>query len=275
MRYTEKEYDFIFDSVYDFIRVLFSTTFLAPFRFFNEMSKKIILLGKKGIKDILNTAVIIASLLLAGEFGYQILFTKLSLFSGSVPLVSIAIALVGVFIINKKVDDFDIEELDIFEECENSEESKPILNMEKPLEGIMEKPIIEQEEIIPNEKPSEQGVNKLMDKYDSIMEDSDTIDDDLDLVSMLNNISMEDMSDSNKILEAVKNPINEDGLMEAYSSNTMELSGDSYYDDVAKFEKYESIFSEEVDSDIVNQLNDFDLDDGYDRLSDFFNNDEE
>lgn len=274
MRYTEKEYDFVFDSVYDFIRVLFSTTFLAPFRFFNEMSKKIILLGKKGIKDILNTAVIIASLLLAGEFGYQILFTKLSLFSGSVPLISIALALIGVFIINQRVDNFDIEELDIFEECEDKEESKPILNMEKPLEGIVEKPIIEQEEIVPNEKPSEQGLNKLMDKYDSIMDDSEPIDDNLDIVSMLNNLTMEDMDDSNKILEAVKNPINEDGLMEAYSANTMELSGDNYYDDLEKFEKYENIISEEVENDLINQINDFNLEDGYDRISDFFNDDE-
>ncbi|WP_304427987.1 hypothetical protein [uncultured Clostridium sp.] len=267
MRYTEKEYDFIFDSVYDFVRVLFSTTFLAPFRFFNEMSKKIILLGKKGIKDILNTAVIISALLLAGEFGYQILFTKLSLLKGSVPLISIAIALVGVFFLNKKVDDFDIEELDIFEECEAEEKVENILNMEKPLEDIVEKPIIENEEITTKEKSSD-----IMDRYDNIMND-DIIDDDTDLIAMLNNIDVSEINNSEKILDTIKNPVNEDGLSQAYSYNTQQLSGDNYDEDLAKYAEYDGIISEDINNSLKEQVEKFDVSDAYNSIPDFFDDD--
>lgn len=243
MRYTEKEYDFKFDSVYDFIRILFSTTFLAPFRFFNEMSKKIIFLGKKSIKEILNTAVIIAALLLAGEFGYQLLISKLSLLGGNVPLLAVALALLGVFGLSFKVDDFDLEELDIFEECEVVE-PKPIVqevaevqsNINNPVENIVEKPIMES---IPQEEspvepvtlnsPVAGDINEKLRKYDSIMEDT-AVTDDVDDILDLFDINPDD------ILDNVSNPLDEASLTETFANNTKELLGDNYEEEKEKFD---------------------------------------
>ena len=243
MRYTEKEYDFKFDSVYDFIRILFSTTFLAPFRFFNEMSKKIIFLGKKSVKEILNTAVIIAALLLAGEFGYQLLIGKLSLLSGNVPLIAVALALLGVFGLSFKVDDFDLEELDIFEECE-AVEHKPIVeevvevqpNTSNPVEGVVEKPIVNstQQEESPVEpvtlnRPVTGDINEKLRKYDSIMDDevaTGDVDDILDLFDI----------NPDDILDSVSSPLDEASLTETFANNTKELLGDSYEEEKEKFD---------------------------------------
>ena len=243
MRYTEKEYDFKFDNVYDFIRILFSTTFLAPFRFFNEMSKKIIFLGKKSVKEILNTAVIIAALLLAGEFGYQLLISKLSLLGGNVPLLAVALALLGVFGLSFKVDDFDLEELDIFEECEVVE-PKPIVeevaevqsNINNPVENIVEKPIMEP---IPQEEspvepvtlnsPVAGNINEKLRKYDSIMEDT-AVTDDVDDILDLFDINPDD------ILDNVSNPLDEASLTETFANNTKELLGDNYEEEKEKFD---------------------------------------
>lgn len=243
MRYTEKEYDFKFDSVYDFIRILFSTTFLAPFRFFNEMSKKIIFLGKKSVKEILNTAVIIAALLLAGEFGYQLLIGKLSLLSGNVPLIAVALALLGVFGLSFKVDDFDLEELDIFEECE-AVEHKPIVeevvevqpNTSNPVEEVVEKPIVNstQQEESPVEpvalNSSVTGdINEKLRKYDSIMDDevaTGDVDDMLDLFDI----------NPDDILDSVSSPLDEASLTETFANNTKELLGDSYEEEKEKFD---------------------------------------
>lgn len=243
MRYTEKEYDFKFDSVYDFIRILFSTTFLAPFRFFNEMSKKIIFLGKKSVKEILNTAVIIAALLLAGEFGYQLLIGKISLLSGNVPLIAVALALLGVFGLSFKVDDFNLEELDIFEECE-AVEPKPIVeevvevqqNTSNPVEEVVEKPIVHstpQEESpvepVTLNSPVTGNINEKLRKYDFIMDDevaTGDIDDMLDLFDI----------NPDDILDSVSSPLDEASLTETFANNTKELLGDSYEEEKEKFD---------------------------------------
>lgn len=243
MRYTEKEYDFKFDSVYDFIRILFSTTFLAPFRFFNEMSKKIIFLGKKSVKEILNTAVIIAALLLAGEFGYQLLIGKISLLSGNVPLIAVALALLGVFGLSFKVDDFNLEELDIFEECE-AVEPKPIVeevvevqpNTSNPVEEVVEKPIVNstpQEESpvepVTLNSPVTGNINEKLRKYDFIMDDevaTGDIDDMLDLFDI----------NPDDILDSVSSPLDEVSLTETFANNTKELLGDSYEEEKEKFD---------------------------------------
>lgn len=243
MRYTEKEYDFKFDSVYDFIRILFSTTFLAPFRFFNEMSKKIIFLGKKSVKEILNTAVIIAALLLAGEFGYQLLIGKISLLSGNVPLIAVALALLGVFGLSFKVDDFNLEELDIFEECE-AVEPKPIVeevvevqpNTSNPVEEVVEKPIVNstpQEESpvepVALNSPVTGNINEKLRKYDFIMDDevaTGDIDDMLDLFDI----------NPDDILDSVSSPLDEASLTETFANNTKELLGDSYEEEKEKFD---------------------------------------
>lgn len=243
MRYTEKEYDFKFDSVYDFIRILFSTTFLAPFRFFNEMSKKIIFLGKKSVKEILNTAVIIAALLLAGEFGYQLLIGKISLLSGNVPLIAVALALLGVFGLSFKVDDFNLEELDIFEECE-AVEPKPIVeevvevqpNTSNPVEEVVEKPIVNstpQEESpvepVTLNSPVTGNINEKLRKYDFIMDD-EVATGDIDDMLELFDINPDD------ILDSVSSPLDEASLTETFANNTKELLGDSYEEEKEKFD---------------------------------------
>lgn len=252
MRYTEKEYDFKFDSVYDFIRILFSTTFLAPFRFFNEMSKKIIFLGKNSVKEILNTAVIIAALLLAGELGYQLLIGKLSLLSGNVPLIAVVLALLGVFGLSFKVDDFNLEELDIFEECE-SVEPKPIVeevmevqpNTNNTVEEVVEEPIVNstpQEEspvkpvtlnnpveAVTLNSPVTGDINEKLRKYDFIMDDevaTGDVDDMLDLFDI----------NPDDILDSVSSPLDEASLTETFANNTKELLGDSYEEEKVKFD---------------------------------------
>ena len=48
MRYTES--DFTIDHIFDFIRLVFSSVFLAPFRFCNEYSKKLLFIDKEHIR---------------------------------------------------------------------------------------------------------------------------------------------------------------------------------------------------------------------------------
>ena len=141
------------------------------------------------------------------------------------------------------MDDFDLEELDIFEECEVVE-PKPIVqevaevksNINNPVENIVEKPIMEP---IPQEEspvepvtlnsPVAGDINEKLRKYDSIMEDT-AVTDDVDDILDLFDINPDD------ILDNVSNPLDEASLTETFANNTKELLGDNYEEEKEKFD---------------------------------------
>lgn len=256
MRYTEKKYDFKFDSPHDFVRILFCTTFLAPFRFFNEMSKKVLFLGKKSVKELVNTGIVIAGLLFAGEAGYQIFFTKLSLFNGHIPLLAVAISIVTLVLLNKFIDSVQLEDMDIFEETDEpvaikSEEPQPMSTInakeaEIPVVQVQDDitPITEEFMNTASEAVTEMPqlnpiVSERLKKYDNIMADEVASTD-----SILDEL-FED--DTNELYESMLNPINDIELSGDLSNNTKELLKENYTEEKIKFDDLVSQFDNDID----------------------------
>lgn len=98
MRYTEKKYDFYFDNFFDIIRVVFLFLFLSPFRLINEISKKVIYLGKELIEKILIGSIVMCSFLIVVSLIIQLFRNKLSILKGPIPIISglICLLLLGV-----------------------------------------------------------------------------------------------------------------------------------------------------------------------------------
>lgn len=103
MRYTEHE--FKIDHVFDFIRVFFSSIFLAPYRLLNEYSRKILLLDKKIIKHNMLCAIGFNLLFLAREV-YKI-FTCPYLQISDTYLVEMCISLVVIMVVFYLTSIFD------------------------------------------------------------------------------------------------------------------------------------------------------------------------
>ncbi len=103
MRYTEHE--FKIDHVFDFIRVFFSSIFLAPYRLLNEYSRKILLLDKKIIKYNMLCAIGFNLLFLAREV-YKI-FTCPYLQISDTYLVEMCISLVVIMVVFYLTSIFD------------------------------------------------------------------------------------------------------------------------------------------------------------------------
>lgn len=262
MRYTEKKYDFKFDSPYDFIRVLFCTTFLAPFRLINEITKKILFLGKNKVKDIVNTGMIIAISLFVGELGYQLIFSSLSVFKGKVPLVSILIALGVLFGLTKLVDTIQLEDMDIFEASTDEEsviektdispkdievpvsemESNDIENNDTPItEDYVEGNKIYNNEIL-NSKEFIDTLESRLSRYDEILQndDNDSKSEELN-EDALKDIFSEDSLDN---LEQLLDPIDIEELSNKIESNSKELLGDNFEPEKFKFDDLVSQYDE-------------------------------
>lgn len=103
MRYTEHE--FKIDHVFDFIRVFFSSIFLAPYRLLNEYSRKILLLDKKIIKYNMLCAIGFNLLFLAREV-YKI-FTCPYLQISDTYLVEMCISMVVIMVVFYLTSIFD------------------------------------------------------------------------------------------------------------------------------------------------------------------------
>lgn len=103
MRYTEHE--FKIDHVFDFIRIFFSSIFLAPYRLLNEYSRKILLLDKRIIKYNMLCAIGFNLLFLAREV-YKI-FTCAYLQISDTYLVEMCISLVAIMVVFYLTSIFD------------------------------------------------------------------------------------------------------------------------------------------------------------------------
>lgn len=103
MRYTENE--FKIDHIFDFIRIFFSSIFLAPYRLLNEYSKKILLLDKRIIKYNMLVAIGFNILFLAREI-YKIFTNPLLQISDSY-LIDICISLVIIMVVYYVTSIFD------------------------------------------------------------------------------------------------------------------------------------------------------------------------
>lgn len=103
MRYTENE--FKIDHIFDFIRIFFSSIFLAPYRLLNEYSKKILLLDKRIIKYNMLVAIGFNILFLAREL-YKIFTNPLLQISDSY-LIDICISLVIIMVVYYVTSIFD------------------------------------------------------------------------------------------------------------------------------------------------------------------------
>ena len=92
MRYTE--YEFKLDHVFDFIRLIFSSIFLSPFRLINEITKKIIYLPKELVVKIVKIAFVVDIVVFAGCIVDMVLDGKFNFIHGKLPLLSCIVALV-------------------------------------------------------------------------------------------------------------------------------------------------------------------------------------
>lgn len=86
MKYTEQE--FKFDHIFDFIRYLFSSIFLAPFRFTNELTRKLPYLQQELLSDFNLWAIGINAFLIVTKIISCFRSRNFNPFAGTIPLVA-------------------------------------------------------------------------------------------------------------------------------------------------------------------------------------------
>lgn len=86
MKYTEQE--FKFDHIFDFIRYLFSSIFLAPFRFTNELTRKLPYLQQELLSDFNLWAIGINAFLIVTKIISCFRTKNFNPFAGTIPLVA-------------------------------------------------------------------------------------------------------------------------------------------------------------------------------------------
>lgn len=86
MKYTEQE--FKFDHIFDFIRYLFSSIFLAPFRFTNELTRKLPYLQQELLSDFNLWAIGINAFLIVTKVISCFRNKNFNPFAGTIPLVA-------------------------------------------------------------------------------------------------------------------------------------------------------------------------------------------
>lgn len=93
MRYTES--DFTIDHIFDFIRLVFSSIFLAPFRFCNEYSKKLLFIDKERIKQHIVLALGLNVLLGVSEIIRIVRTRTFIVLQSNIPALLISMVLIG------------------------------------------------------------------------------------------------------------------------------------------------------------------------------------
>lgn len=93
MRYTES--DFTIDHVFDFIRLVFSSIFLAPFRFCNEYSKKLLFLDKECIRKHVLLALALVLFLAVTEGIGIIRANEFVILASNIPALLLAFIIIG------------------------------------------------------------------------------------------------------------------------------------------------------------------------------------
>lgn len=158
-RYTED--DFTFDSLFDIIRFICSSLFLAPVRLVNEITKKAPYMSKDCLGNVSITAMIINLILIIINIGLQLLHNKFSLVSGSLPLVS----LLGSLIILLGFH-YSLARLGFVK-----------MRYKKPSEDIEEKETENKEDKNDNIEEVDYGINKTVSRPEVSLSDDNLIND--------------------------------------------------------------------------------------------------
>ncbi len=100
MRYTEKEYDFEYGDMKEWLQNIAALFIVAPLRLFNEISTKIVYLNRSLIIKVLNLAVVLNLLFVGAAIGIKIWLGELNIWLGKVPIVLQLASLAIVIVIN-------------------------------------------------------------------------------------------------------------------------------------------------------------------------------
>lgn len=103
MRYTE--HDFTIDHIFDFIRIAFSSVFLAPFRLVNEYSKKVLFIDKEHIQKHLFVALGINILLIIFEIIGILKAREFIILTSNIPGLLFSFILIGgIYYLSQVID---------------------------------------------------------------------------------------------------------------------------------------------------------------------------
>lgn len=234
-RYTED--DFTFDSLFDVIRFICSSLFLAPVRLVNEITKKAPYMSKDCLGNVSITAMIINLILIVINVGLQLANNRFSLVSGSLPLISLLGSLVLLVIFHYLLARLGFVKMRFKKPSENIELDKP---------DVKEKEDNETEEI-------DYGVNKIVSRPeislsdDNLIADNDTED--------INNVKEDIVNTDNSKID-----LDDEDEFETFGEENINFN-DIFHDaDVQIKEdtkgkvkrKYEDDFKEAIESDIYN-----------------------
>jgi hypothetical protein len=110
MRYTEKEYNYEYDNMKDWLQNSAALIIVAPLRLFNEVSTKFIYLDRRLINKILNLAFVIDAVCTGLYAGVNYWLGSFDFLVGKVPLILqvVSLIIIAVFNLWYKMYDFVI-----------------------------------------------------------------------------------------------------------------------------------------------------------------------
>lgn len=125
MRYTERKHNREINDLFDFVTFLVLTVFAAPYRMLSEIGNKLMYLKREAIEKLILLTVVIITIFIVWDGIRFIIFRKLELTTGVIPLAAkfIVLAIVGfssMYLINrfnylKELDNFIYEGEDTLE----------------------------------------------------------------------------------------------------------------------------------------------------------------
>lgn len=224
-RYTED--NFTFDSLFDVIRFIFSSVFLAPIRLVNEITKKIPYASKDCLGKVSITSILINLLLIVINIGLQLYHNKFSFLSGSVPLISLIGSLILLISFNFALQKFGFIQMKLKEDEVPSEEKKE-----------------EQEEEITD---IDYGINKTVSRPQVSLSDDNLIND--DTLEDINKVNLSNDTDS-------KIGLDDEYEFETFGENSIDFN-DVFKeadfkvkeDDLGNQRKYKKEFEEVIEQD--------------------------
>ena len=151
MKYTEQE--FKFDHVFDFIRYIFSSPFLAPFRFTNELTRKLPYLNRSILWAICIWALGFDIVLIVINLIDQYIGGEFSLIKGNVPLIAYLVSIIPMLLLLYFV-----------------------ANMNQPKFKLVDKEAKARKAVVPNEHYFEEdGIHNLNEEVEDIESDNSSI----------------------------------------------------------------------------------------------------
>lgn len=100
MRYTEKDYNYEYGDMKDWLQNAATLVIVAPLRLVNEISCKVIYLERALISQILNLAVLIHVIFTSLFIGIHVILGTFSLYLGKVPVLLQLMSLAGLLLID-------------------------------------------------------------------------------------------------------------------------------------------------------------------------------